>query len=146
MLSRRRKRTLIGLYLSCCDVDEKSWFDPKSLMLPVLLPPPALEIASNSFCCCCKRFCLCCRSTAMAAIILNCTQDWKNEKKFLMNNKRSHFRFPGVVSEIQPKSSVMKKVFFRSFGVEYQRDFLAFRILSGQMESHKNAYTELITI
>ena len=106
------KRTLIGLYLSCCcDVDEKSWFDPKSLMLPVLLPPPALEIASNSFCCCCKRFCLCWRNTAMAAIILNCTQDWKNEKKFLMNNKRSHFRFPGVVSEIQPKSSVMKKVF-----------------------------------
>ena len=129
MLSRRRKRTLIGLYLSCCcDVDEKSWFDPKSLMLPVLLlPPPALEIASNSFCCCCKRFCRCCRKTAMAAIILNCTQDWKNEKKFLMNNKRSHFRFPGVYRlRNTAEKFCYEKSFFSSFGIEYQRDFFGF--------------------
>ena len=55
-------KTFMALYLSCGVVGSLEAADPKSL------PDPALEMASNSFCCI-KRFWRCWRKTAMAAII-----------------------------------------------------------------------------
>ena len=65
-----------------------------------------------------------------------------------MNNKRSNFRFAYVVSEIAKKfcyekSFLSNKTVCR---ISNGNKVKGFFWLSGQMESHKNAYTELITI